>query len=481
MGIFIEDHLYSLFKKKYNNSPQFIKDIFGQIYRKIPIELRYGPKYKESIKISEKGEKWSINEIKDYQWRKTERLIKYCYNNVPYYRKLFDERGLNPIDIQNFHDFKSIPFLTKDLIRKNEKKLIAVNYNKSRILKVTTGGSTGTPLNLYYEKGISRTVEKAFSNVGWRRMGFKKGDKIVVLRGETVNDKKNDIPYYFDPIKNRLVLSSYKMTDDLIPKYLEKINQFKPSIIHAYPSSLSILAQFMKSNKLKLKSPLRLIITSSETLYDWQKEVFKDVFDCRVYSWYGLNEFVALAGGCYRNDSFHFIPQFSYVEFVKIENKFAGDDEPMVEIVGTGFCNQAMPLLRYRTMDIGIIDSNECECGNNCLKLKKIMGREQNFFIDSNGSYITFTGHNKPIRPIINKVKSYQYIQEKPGSVSLKLDLKETLDDSDYKNIYNSFKELWPSIKISIEIVDFIPKTAIGKHLYLIRKFDEDKNNNFNQ
>lgn len=105
----MEDWLYK-YLKYYNDSAQWIKQIAGRVYRTIPLSVRYGKVYTEYAKLLEESQWWSEEKLQDYQWCKLEALLKHAYENVPYYRKIFDEGGIKPKDIQNFDDLSNYFF-----------------------------------------------------------------------------------------------------------------------------------------------------------------------------------------------------------------------------------------------------------------------------------------------------------------------------------------------------------------------------------
>jgi len=469
----IEDSLYNYMKSVYTSSPQTIRSLLGLVYRAIPDSYRYGKIYTQYLALLDKSQWWSKEKIENYQWGKTLKLLHHAYKNVPYYRKLLDERGISIKSVQNFNDFKIIPFLTKEIVRNNFETLLASNFKRSAIMPVTTGGSTGPPLKLFYEKGLSRSMENAFMLTLWRRCGYRPGDKVVVLRGDIINNCNKRAPSYYDPIKNRLVLSSYHMVEGNLNNYIKKISEFKPKYLHVYPSSLNILTRYMVKNNIEHFPTIKCILASSETIYDWQLELFENVFNCKVLHWYGLNELVALAGVCEYSNSYHFFPEYSYVELIDpIDSISGGEDNRILEIVGTSFANNAMPFIRYRTMDFAYKDDKLCKCGRNHSLVKKVIGRKQDFFIDNTGNLLTFTGYTRPIRPIVDKVNAYQYIQEKIGVVSLKLELNGKLSDYETKKIKRVFNKIWPNFVLDIKFVSSIPRTKSGKFRYLIQKLD---------
>jgi len=142
--------------------------------------------------------------------RELEKLLKHAYENVPYYQKVFDERGLKPKDIQDFNDLKKLPYSTKGVFKKNfnTKEIISKDSNLSRLLLSHTSGTTGKPLQFYLNKD-TEMKEWAFICHQWSRVGYKPGDKRIELIGAvnkkkpTILDKLGDILRFSHIIENK--------------------------------------------------------------------------------------------------------------------------------------------------------------------------------------------------------------------------------------------------------------------------------------
>jgi len=120
-----------LLRKIYHNSPLFIKKPLKNIYRKIvPFPYVCGMKFAKFYNFIEKSQWWSKEKLEEFQNEKLKIIIKHAYKNVPYYKKIFDERKLKPSDIQTKEDLKKLPILTKDDVKKNFHELTAKNFKK---------------------------------------------------------------------------------------------------------------------------------------------------------------------------------------------------------------------------------------------------------------------------------------------------------------------------------------------------------------
>ena len=125
----------------------------------IPLSIRYGKVFRETYAFLQESQWWSREQLEEYQLEQLSKLLHHAYENVPYYRRIFDERGLKPKDIQDFKNLQQLPYLTKEIIQEKLPDLVARNYPDSKLQYVTTGGSTGIPPGFYLENGVSGAKE----------------------------------------------------------------------------------------------------------------------------------------------------------------------------------------------------------------------------------------------------------------------------------------------------------------------------------
>jgi len=431
------------------------------------------PAFLKTYRLLKKSQWWSREQLEEYQLQQISKLLSHAYENVPYYRKVFDERGLKPKDIQCFSDLQKLPFLTKEIIRDNLDDLKAINYPASKFEYVTTGGSTGIPLGFYYEKGVSRAIEWAFMKTQWERVEYRFRDKCVVLRGNVVKSADKGKFWDYSLFGRWLISSSYHMTDENLPKYIEKIRKFKPKFIQAYPSAITILARYMRGHNIKPFMSIKAILCASENLYPVQRELLEEVFQCRVYSWYGHAEQAVLAGECESSTYYHIFPEYGIMELIGNNGRPITKEGEMGEIVATGFNNPIFPFIRYKTGDIGVHTNKSCTCSRNYSLLKNVEGRLQEFIISNDGSLIS-------IGPAIfgihdmgwTQVKQIQFLQETPGEVVIQVVKDFSYSDAEVEAyVLKLFRaRLGGRCKLNIRFVDHIPLTQSGKYRFLIHK-----------
>lgn len=437
--------------------------------------LRILPSYKvfrDTYKFLQKSQWWSREKLEEYQFQQLSKLLNHAYENVSYYKKVFDKRGLKPKDIQDFEDLQKLPFLTKESIRDNLNDLKARNYLPNKFEYVTTGGSTGIPLGFYYEKGVSRAIEWAFMKTLWDRVGYNFRDKCVILRGNIVKSANKGKFWEYSLFGRWLILSSYHITDKNLPKYIEKIRKFKPKFIQAYPSVATILAKFMKENNIEPFFSIKAILCGSENLYPVQRELLENVFQCRVFSWYGNSEQAALAGECEESTYYHIFPEYGIVELIDNDGKPIIEEGKMGEIVVTSLNNFIFPFIRNKAGDIGVCTKQKCNCGREYPLLERVEGRLQELVVTKDGRLVTLTAlifaqHFEAF----SRIKQMQLIQEKKGELAVRIAKTRIYSKSNEQEILHKMQMcVGNDLDINFEYVDHIPRTQNGKYRFLIQK-----------
>ena len=452
-------------------APPWIKKPIKYVYGLIPYEKRLGKVFWDTYNFLQESQWWSKEKLEEYQMKELNKLLHHAYANVPYYRKIFDEKGLKPKDIQDFNDLQLLPYLTKEDVRNNFNDLMAKNLPKSMFQYVSTSGSTGIPLQFYEEKEVTGSREMAFH---WRMrswIGYSFTDKCAVLRGNVVekSERNKRAWWEYDPVDKLLILSLYDMTEENLFKYVKKLNEFQPKFIQAYPSGITILARFMREHDIELIYPIKAILCGSENLYSSQREMLEETFKCRVFSWYGLTEKAVLAGECEKSTYYHIFPEYGVTELIRSDGSLVNHEGGVGEIVGTGFNNYAVPFIRYKTGYLAVYTQRKCSCGRNYQLIEKVEGRLQEFIVAEDDHLIPLG--DMQIFFVFDNVKQFQFYQDKEGEVVFKIVKKDTYTEEDTSHILRSlYDRMGDSVKVYIEFVDKIPRTDRGKYRFLIQK-----------
>ncbi|MCK9316763.1 AMP-binding protein [Methanoculleus sp.] len=426
--------------------------------------------YREMYALLQRSQRWSREELAAYQMQALSRLLDHAYENVPYYRRVFRDRGLVPGDVRTLGDLELLPFLTKEIVQANLPDLKARNYPESAFEYVRTSGSTGIPMGFYYEQGVSRAREWAFMKTQWDRVGYRFTDRCVVLRGHVVDAASSGI-YWKQALFGRwLIMSSHQMTEEALPAYIDRIRRFRPRFIQGYPSTAVILARYMREHDIEPFPTVKAVLCGSENLYPWQRNLLAETFGCRVFSWYGNSEQTVLAGECEESTRYHIFPEYGIVELIGRDGRPVEGPGAAGEVVATNLTNFVCPLIRYRTMDVAISAEGPCTCGRAYPLLEKVEGRLQEFIVTRGGHLISVTPINYESGAFEN-IRQFQMYQEEVGELIIKVVRKPTYTEEDTRQLTRELQwQLGDEVNVHVRFVDEIPRTRGGKFRYLIQE-----------
>ncbi|MCI0746089.1 MAG: hypothetical protein L0Y58_11850 [Verrucomicrobia subdivision 3 bacterium] len=464
----LEDRLYPLLGA-YQSLPRRVQAALGTAYRCLPESWRWGSRYREFVELAEACERWSIDAIRQYQTRQLRMVLHHAANYCPYYQAKFARAGFRPEEVREPEDLRRCPTLDKRELIDHLEEFASAEVKRPRRLYMTTGGSTGVPVGFYLQKGVSRPKEQAFLEQMWRRAGYRKGAKLVVIRGHVTTEKTDGSISFYDATRNWLMLSSYHLTRQRMPEYLSAVEKFKPDMIHAYPSAALQMAEFLEAAGQHWRTPVRALLCGSERLTVSQKRLLERAFGCGVYHWYGHSERVVLAGEGARSELLYFVPCYGFVEFGP------PDADGLCELIGTSFHNLAMPLIRYRTGDyVRLADPRK----NGPLEfpwpaVAEVVGREQEFLLSSGGRRISLTALNMHDR-IFDDLYAVQFYQEQPGVAEFRYVPTPNFQKTRLPEIETRIRrKLGDDFVLETREVRDVERTARGKHKWLVSRLAE--------
>lgn len=414
--------------------------------------LRQGGTFRKILKALNESEYYSKEQLEELQNRKLSALVEHCCKNVPFYTELFDRLKLKPGDIRTKEDLVKLPYLDKQIVRKNYNQLIALN--KPRLLSSTaeTSGTTGTPskfLRDYYSVNFENAALWRF-----REAAGGNGTNRVILRGDIIVPVEQNTPPFWKeyPLNRELYLSSYHISPENTESYYRKMTEFGVETIYAFPSSVYLLAKCFYG--IDKKIALKAVFTSSENISDRQRRLIEEVFSCKIYDWYGQVERVSAIGQCEKG-TYHIIEDYSITETIDIGHG--------IELVGTNLNNYIMPLLRFRTGDLVTLGEHKCSCGRNFREISKIQGRSLEYILTPGGNKISLFLVTDTI-DFDDHVSEAQFIQVKQGEIIVNIVTGEKYSRADRLKIIRDIKEhTSPDMVVTLNEVDYLSRGANGK------------------
>lgn len=417
-------------------------------------ERLFGRKTFVFLKELERSQWLDEKELAEYQLSKLKKLLCHCSQNVVYYRRLFAAGGFVPEKLNDLNQFSRLPVLDKKTIRENFNELKAQNFG-NRLVKMSTGGSSGEPLMFWVDKNRV-SYDKALRLRDRKWWGIGAGDREAVFWGSPVELSKQDrLKKIRDAFFNSRLLSAFDMTEDTMPRYAEEITAYKPRHIFGYPSSIYLFAQFAQRNKIDLASAgVKVIFTTGEMLYDFQREIIQKTFDCPLADEYGARDVGFIAQECPKG-SLHIS------ENILVETNNQG------ELILTNLDSYGMPFLRYRTGDIGEINYSQCACGRKLKVLKKIEGRRNDMLVTAGGKMVHPAVMNHIFRSI-EGVGEFQVIQKAQDYLLTNIVRNAKFSASTEQIIRAKISEHIGAVRIQVNFVDKITPEKSGKFRYVI-------------
>jgi phenylacetate-CoA ligase len=413
----------------------------------------------------------TYEQLKAYQDKSLEKLVKFSYSHVPYYREIFDNLGLDPKCIKSTEDLEVLPILTKDIIRSDPKKFIPDNLGSQKFSSVCTGGSTGNPLQYRMSKR-DETLGLALLYVKFGYAGYELGDKIGVIAGSSLVPSTK--PNIKDNLKafvlNEKRFSGFSLDDEYLEEIINAFNKFKPKYIRGYASSLYLFANYILNSGAKIDFKPQGAFSTVEVLFDHQRKIIEEALNCRVFDQYGMNDGGLNASECEVHKGFHIDMARSILEVADDRGVPQGPGNEG-HILATSLNNYAMPFIRYDTGDLGILSSHSCECGRGLPLLNKIIGRSGDLIATPSGAKI----HAAFFCNIFWQIpwaKQFQVVQKRNDQMTIKIipDNKDSVNQSDLQKIEKIVLSRTGPMEITFDITETIELTPAGKWKLTVRE-----------
>jgi len=235
-----------------------------------------------------------------------------------------------------------------------------------------------------------------------------------------------------------------------IESILEYLKYFRPDVISTYPSMLLLLSKKIREQNIDGINP-RLIITSGETITDYNRNKISQVFNSDIYCLYGAEECSRLAFECKKRSGYHIISDSAIIEFVKEGINVAENEQG--DIVVTSLFNYTMPLIRNKLGDIGTFTYEKCACGRGFPLIKSIEGRTDDFLILPSGKKISPRIIN--VIEDIPGVSRYKTIQETKNRIVVNLVKGEGFCEKTTRDIKNHIKDgcFGEDVEVEVKLV----------------------------
>lgn len=426
--------------------------------RKIKPIITERKKFYNGINNKKKGE---------YQLKKFNKLWKNIYKNVPYYKQLVEEKKL-PKKITTWELFSQIPIADRSYMRENVK--MYSNPSKKADRWISTGGSTGTPLNY---PGWKSEIKYNEANTWYARTFYqiKRSDRMFRLWGHSHTLGKGLSKY-----KNILKLkighsligytrfSAYDLSEEKLRIAGKEILKFKPDYIIGYSKALSLLAEYNQDKKEEFhKLNLKAVIGAAEGFdKNEDKKNINDVFGSEVGLQYSSME-TSLIAHTHPDGSYKVFWDDNLLECVDDNGNPAQNGRVLI----TTLYPRAFPLVRY---EIGDIIVNTEKDGQSVYEFEAVQGRDNDHLRLDEDTII----HSEAISHAIkysDKITAYQIRYTEDLNYTIYLLSNDFINEKDKREIIDRLSKIDKRLSvIDIKQVDTLKQTIAGKTKWLIEE-----------
>lgn len=450
----------------------------------LPIgDLVYGSRVVAELKEMCHNDQLSEEELRSIQDIKLQKLVRHCYETVPYYTRMFDSLGIRPEQIRTREDLKILPVLTKQIIRENYSDFLSSTVDSKRLRHQSTGGSTGTPLKFCTDTKEWSTW-KASTLRAWGWYGLNIGDKIFSLGGNSINRK--DRFFSFKGLYDRIIMRNYKyssadVSDECMQHHYEAMMKLKPVALRGYGSALYILARYIEKKKLPL-CPIRVVLTTGEVLVSDYRRKLQEVFHAPVYDAYGAADGGILSHECPKNEGLHITEEACVIEITD-KNGTPLPDGEVGQVCTTDLDNYAFPFLRYLVGDMAYIKKEKCSCGRNTRLIGEVLGRNGRLVYNKQGVPISPTMlpfmlypnldyHKAENKRLYYKIDKFQIRQDSSGDILILIKLMDPSEPKEqFDYILDNYRAHFVGSEVDMKFVDEIPSMPSGKEDYCVSEY----------
>ena len=321
----------------------------------------------------------SQEQIKSWQDERLVNQVKHVWDNVPYYRKKMEEKGVTPDDIKGISDLHKLPFVTKDDLREAYPYGLLGKPLKDCVRIHSTSGTTGKRVMAFYTQHDIDLWEDCCA-------------RALVAAGATDEDVVH-VAYGYGLFTGGLGIhgGSHKAGCLTLPvssgnteRQIMFIQDLQSSILCCTPSYAAYLAESMKEMGItKEQTSLKAGIFGAEAWSEEMRHDIENALGIKAYDIYGLTELSGpgVAFECSAQSGMHINEDHFIAEIIDPETGEVLPKGSKGELVFTSITKEAFPLLRYRTKDICMLNYEPCPCGRTHVKMCKPMGRSDDMLI----------------------------------------------------------------------------------------------------
>jgi len=423
---------------------------------------RFGPGYAGYLREYAERERWSAEQWRGWQQEQVAALLRTAAEHVPYYRRAWDSEERAAARAGRLDD---LPLLEKEPLRADPEQFVRRDLGRPPRFLFNTSGTTNTPVKIRWtSEELRRSVAvREVRSMGWAGVSYRLPRATIGGR-MVVPDPESRGPFYrYNLVERQVYFSPFHIRPDTAAAYVRALARHKIRWLNGLPVSFAALGRFILEQKLEVP-PLLALVTSSEKVTPEMRAVMEEAFRCRVYEEYGCLESSVLATEC-EAGRLHLSPDVGILEILRPDGSPCEPGE-VGEVVATSLLRTCQPLIRYRLGDMAAWDARTCPCGRPLPVLQEVTGRVEDVLVGPDGRRMVrfhLVFGNQP------HVREGQIIQETLDWIRLRVVPAPGFGPEDAQSLVErARRQLGSQVRIDVEPVDHIPRTAAGKFRMIV-------------
>ena len=361
--------------------------------------------FSKELTFWRKVDQMSEVELQSLQKKHLKSILLHAVQNSKKYGSI-ELKGANPLEwLQQF------PVLTKEALRTSSEDLLT--ESTAKLTKISSSGSSGISSSVYMNKNDLASLRAGLIH-WWEWYGYRIGNPIVQTG---ISPNRGFIKSLKDLFFRTIYVNAFTHTEEQIINVLKKITKSNEFVLAGYASSLNVIADIARKYHFEIQ--LKSVISLGDKLFSHYKKNIEQTFNCKVYDTYGSAEGF-LIGATYDIDYMYILSPQCYVEILDDDNNPVPDGT-MGNIVVTRLDGFAMPLIRYRLGDLGMLlprDKYPLKRKFQYPLLQQIVGRDTDIVKTHNGGVLvvhSFTG----IFEYIPEIKQFKVVQKELTGITI--------------------------------------------------------------
>lgn len=308
--------------------------------------------------------------IEQYQSERLRTVVDYCRQHSLFYQRKLTDAGI--LTVQGLQDLPSLPLTSEEELRNHGAEMLCVSQDAvARIITIQSSGTTGAPKRLFFtESDLELTLD--FFQQGMQPL-VDCGQHVAILLPGATPDSTGHL--LAKALTRRQVSSVILGLVDDPEQAARQLSKIRPDVLVGFPVQILAIARMAEALSLSLGT-IRSVLLCSDYIPTSICSQLGELLACEIFTHYGTVE-TGLGGGvdCVAHQGVHLREADLLLEIIDPLTTQPLAYGQWGEIVFTTLRRTAMPLIRYRTGDLGRLLAGSCPCGSKVKRLDKVLGR----------------------------------------------------------------------------------------------------------